>query len=104
MGLSLSSIYRMRTKTLLYDSFALYLKGFPFTLLFALGMLTPLLLDYISIVLLRYGLLILVLVVIAPFLFLGYELYLAHLYDQNLNASFPGQLYRGLYHPKTETK
>lgn len=97
--LSLSSIYKMKVGTRIYDGFVFFVKGFPFVLLFALGLLSPLLLNYINIVLLKYGLLIVIIFGIGPLYFLGFELYLAYLYDRYLNGAFLAQRYRGLYHP-----
>lgn len=96
--LSLSSIYKMKTKTLLYDSFVFFVKSFPLALLFSLGLLSPLLMGYLSNFLLKYGMAIVIIAIVAPVYFLGFELYLARLYDVNLNSCFPGQRYRGLYH------
>lgn len=101
--LSLSSIYEMKLKTRIYDSFVFYLKGFPFILVFALLILAPILLDYVNLVPLKFSLLLLLLLLYAPLLILSLDLYLASLYDKELNTNFPQQLHRGLYSIENES-
>ena len=98
-----NSIYDWKFSDSIRNSGIIYIRYFIFILLFSIGLLSVLLFELIPNIILRYVIMVLFLIIIEPFILIGFKIYMNYCLDEGINKdNYPSIYRKGLFKSSKE--